>query len=191
MVTINKVYTKNGDLGQTYLANGQMIEKSSARIELLALLDSLMLEVGYANFLISTEAKIEQKVSSHLLMLLNRLFDQGAVIALTSKSEELLPTELEINIIENWIDQLNQELPPLKNFLLPQGNALLSQLHRCRVQSRILEQKLWSFNIKEPLELVFLKFFNRISDYFFVAARYIGQELSLPEVIWQTGQRLN
>ncbi len=191
MVKIHKVYTKNGDLGQTYLANGQITEKSNERIEVLACLDSLMLELGSTSFMITAEKQLGQKIGQHMLSLLNRLFDQGAVIALTPKSTELVPSESEIVLLETWIDDLNQGLAPLINFVLPQGNLLLTQVHRTRVQCRILEQKLWNLNQTEPLDLNLLKFFNRLSDYFFVTSRYVTKVLNLPEPVWQTGHKLN
>ena len=190
MPKLNKIYTKNGDLGKTYLANGEMIPKSHLRIENLAYLDSLMVEVGASIHLLEDQKNVFDHLIDQLNQILNRLFDQGAVIALAPNAEKLNIQSIEISIIENWIDQYNQELAPLENFVLPVGNSLITNLHRSRTQCRHLEQKLWELNETETLDPNLLIFFNRLSDYLFTAIRFCTKKINAKETVWITGTTL-
>ncbi|EQC43486.1 cob(I)yrinic acid a,c-diamide adenosyltransferase [Bacteriovorax sp. Seq25_V] len=184
-----KVYTKTGDDGTTSLVGGERVQKSNARIHLYGDIDSLNSHVGLA--LSFKSAKQQHQAFDYLGELQSRLFDIGSNIACLAKERDKfqLPTisKSDITELESLIDQLEAQLPALKNFIMPGGCLMASQLHVCRTLARQIERNAVHFaadNVDEVPEVV-LQFFNRLSDYFFVVARYANFQEGIAETIWQ------
>ena len=166
-----KIYTKTGDKGQTSLANGQRVAKTDARIEAYGTSDELNSYVGW----LRAEADSEQ-----LRWIQSRLFDIGACLA----GADLHIDDSASERLEKWIDEMQQELPVLRAFVLPAGSETACRCHICRTVTRRLERCMLACEKHEEWqkELVFV---NRLSDFFFVLARYSMLKGGKEEEIWQ------
>ncbi len=187
----SKIYTKTGDEGKTSLVSGNRTYKSDLRIDLYGELDELNSRMGYSYALLPDEFS---KIKNFLQILQSALFDLGSNMACEFENREKynLPqlTEELITQIEKEIDEMDQELEPLKNFILPGGSLASASLHLVRTGSRNVERKLVHYEhvtkeILPPLSIIFL---NRLSDYFFVLARYVNKKMQGPEILWKPRQ---
>lgn len=186
----SKVYTKTGDQGTTGLVSGSRILKSDSRIDLYGELDELNSRVGYSSSLLAPDLKFNQVVS-FLQHIQSALFDLGSNLAceVENRKKYNLPqiSDEFVAEIELEIDRMDNELPPLKNFILPGGSQAASSLHICRTGARNVERKLVLYyeTTKEELPLNSTVFLNRLSDYFFVLARYVNKQLLVDEISWK------
>ena len=183
-----KVYTKSGDKGKTSLATGERVPKSDLKIECYGTIDELNALVG---LLRDKLPKIDsmQKSNENLLWIQNLLFDIGAELA--SSPEKIDKISLNrfdtkhIGSLENEIDIISDKLPELKNFVLPGGHEASSYSHLIRTVCRRAERLLVAHNYEtENINSEILIFINRLSDYFFVLARFIIIETGCKEVTW-------
>lgn len=180
-----KIYTKTGDLGQTSLIGGTKVAKSHIRIESYGTIDELNSYIG----LVSDQIEfIEIKVT--LKEIQDRLFTIGSSLATDPEkdSKMKLPDlkEEDILYLEQQIDRMNEALPVMKNFILPGGHVAVSTSHIARCICRRAERL--CVNLKEHEEFidpVVIKYLNRLSDYLFVLARYIGHLLQVEEIPWK------
>jgi len=176
----NKVYTKKGDDGTTSLLSGRRVPKTLQEIKAVGSLDELNSFVG----LLRTETHV---ASIQLEIVQWNLFNAGSTIINDNETELTEISEEDIKNLENAMDLMSSELPPLKNFILPKGNKATSLAHVCRTIARrteieVLECKVLDNFIKlHPIS----KYLNRLSDFFFVMARYIGKNDELEETIWK------
>lgn len=176
----NKVYTKKGDDGTTSLLSGRRIPKTMPEIKAVGALDELNSFVG----LLRSEIHNSQ---DHLEEIQWNLFNAGSIIINDNGTELPEITEEDIKILENLMDEMNKKLPELKNFILPKGSKAVSSAHICRTIARraeieVLECKILDNFIKlHPIS----KYLNRLSDYFFVLARYIAHLEEVKETIWK------
>lgn len=179
-----KIYTRFGDQGKTKLVDGSTVEKSDPRVDAYGSVDELNSSVGLAiSFLKkinNTEAMVSnfEKIQHHL-------FRIGSLLACSDKKvAQSLPQidQQHILFLENLIDQLSEPLPELRNFILPGGHETASQLHMCRTICRRSERKLTQ--IKNEVQSNCLIYLNRLSDLFFVAARWVNQKTMHPELSW-------
>lgn len=172
-----KIYTKTGDKGQTSLANGKRVSKTDERIEAYGTADELNSFLGLLCAALNTEKLPE--TAQQLYWIQNRLFDLGACLAgasLALQSEDIAQ-------LEQWIDLMQEKLPQLKAFILPAGNEATCRAHVCRTVTRRLERKMLACcNNNWTNELTFV---NRLSDYFFVLARYIAFCENVSELTWK------
>ncbi len=184
----SKIYTKTGDEGKTSLVSGNRTFKSDLRIDLYGELDELNSRIGYSYALLP-EGMTEIKNFLHVIQ--SALFDLGSNMACEFENREKfnLPqlTEDLITQIEKEIDGMDKDLEPLKNFILPGGTAASASIHLARTGSRNVERKLVHYEhmtkeILPPLSIIFL---NRLSDYFFVLARYVNKKMNGPEILWK------
>ena len=186
----SKVYTKTGDQGTTGLVSGNRILKSDSRIDLYGELDELNSRVGYSSSQISSDLQFNQIVG-FLHHIQSALFDLGSNLAceVENRQKYNLPqiSDEFITEIETEIDRMDSELPPLKNFILPGGSIAASSFHLCRTGARNVERKLVHYHAttKEELPLNSAIFLNRLSDYFFVLARYVNMQLKVEEINWK------
>lgn len=186
----SKVYTKTGDQGKTGLVSGNRILKSDIRIDLYGQLDELNSRVGYSSSLLSANIKF-QNVVNFLHHIQSVIFDLGSNLAceIENRQKYNLPqiSEEFVTEIEHEIDRMDNELEPLKNFILPGGSQTAASLHLCRTGARNVERKLIGYHesTKEELPQNSLVFLNRLSDYFFVLARYANKELQTEEINWR------
>ncbi len=181
----SKIYTKTGDLGKTSLIGGTKVPKSHIRIETYGTVDELNSYIG----LLSDHLN-NPEIKTLLKEIQDRLFTVGSSLACDPDKEPLMKIpdlkEEDVYLLENEIDKMNEQLPVMKNFILPGGHPAVSTAHITRCVCRRAERL--CVNMKEhdvfvdPLVIVYL---NRLSDYLFVLARYIGHILKVAEIAWK------
>ncbi len=178
-----KIYTKTGDTGETSLFGGKRVSKDDLRIEAYGTIDELNSQLG----LLITHIK-DNNIQALLLKIQHRLFDIGSVLAVDPASGIELPgIELsDIEALENAIDNYNQELNPLKSFILPGGSAANAMAHICRTVCRRAERRVISLSKEAELDIPIIKYLNRLSDYFFVLSRLISHVEGAEEIKWQS-----
>ncbi|TCS42086.1 cob(I)yrinic acid a,c-diamide adenosyltransferase [Reinekea marinisedimentorum] len=179
-IRLTKIYTRSGDKGKTGLGIKDRIAKDSLRITAIGDIDELNSTVGV---LIETLDKSSELIKP-LRQRQHDLFDLGGELAMPGY--ELLGSEL-ITDLETEIDQLNEALPPLENFILPGGNLAAAQTHMARSICRRAERTVVSFNREEEKpHLLAQQYLNRLSDYFFVLARHLARQSDGEEILWQS-----
>ena len=179
-----KIYTKSGDKGRTSLASGKRVSKSDLRLEAYGTADELNSFVGLLrSALCKCNTDCNSMIDRQLGCVQNRLFDLGAILA---GAEMVLPQEA-VNQLENWIDEMQANLPELRAFILPGGNEVISLCHVCRCVCRRLERSmvLWCEESGESLEESVWQYVNRLSDFCFVLARLLAKKLEINELIWE------
>ncbi len=182
----SSLYTKTGDRGTTSLVSGTRVHKSDLRIDIYGDLDELNSLVGYS---LSSENGEFDEVRSVLVDVQKNLFVMGSNMACEEdkRVEFRLPIleEASIGFLERSIDELDSCLPKLKSFILPSGSEFSCRLHLCRTYARNLERKTADFDKNhENVPDNYLIFLNRLSDFLFVAARYVNDKHKVQEVIW-------
>lgn len=184
----SKIYTRTGDEGKTGLVSGNRIMKSDLRIDLYGDLDELNSRIGYACSHLDNNFAEEVKF---LHIIQSALFDLGSNMAceFENRSKYKLPqiTDQIIKEVENEIDRMDAQLEPLKNFILPGGTSAAAAFHLARTGTRSVERKLVNYeqSTKEELPVLSLIFLNRLSDYFFVLARYVNKASNRMEITWK------
>ena len=176
-----KIYTKTGDTGMTGLFGGQRISKDDIRIEAYGTIDELNSFIG----LLNTSFQI-QEYNQLLFQVQNRLFDIGSHLA-SDPSREPLPAgvdEKDITSLEVAMDSMNEDLPPLRHFILPGGDKAVASAHICRTVCRRAERRVVSLHQIAPVDPAVIRYVNRLSDFFFVLARYIGFISGTEELKW-------
>lgn len=176
-----KIYTKTGDSGMTGLFGGQRILKDDIRIESYGTIDELNSFIGQLNSLFQIK-----EYNQLLFQVQNRLFDIGSHLA-SDPSKEPLPAgidENDIKLLEEAMDDMNEELPPLRYFILPGGDKAVASAHICRTVCRRAERRVVSLHQLAPVDPQVIIYLNRLSDFFFVLARYIGFISGIEELKW-------
>ena len=179
-----KIYTKTGDKGDTSLAVGGRVRKSDKRLEAYGTADELNSYVGWLRAKIVGESPIWHiVVDEQLGWVQKRLFDIGAILA----GAEMEVTEEAVCQLEKWIDDMQKELPVLREFILPGGNEVVSLCHVCRTVARRLERNIvdWCDSEGKSLPEKVVCFVNRLSDYCFVLARWIGKKEQIKPIVWE------
>ncbi len=180
-----KIYTKQGDGGTTQLIGGTRVAKDHIRIEAYGTVDELNSFVGLIR---------DQEINAHhkkiLLEIQDRLFTIGSSLASDpEKSRMKLPDlkEEDILLLETEMDQMNEQLPEMKSFILPGGHTTVSYTHLARCVCRRAERLSvhLSESAKGSVDPLVIKYLNRLSDYFFVLARKLGNELGANEIPWK------
>lgn len=174
---MTRIYTRSGDDGTTGLADGSRIDKGSLRIELVGTLDELNAHLG-----IVLVEPLHPELTQMITPLQHQLFDLGAEIALSPHSTTIHSHVLHL---EKCINQLQQQLPELKQFILPGGSSKCAQLHLARTVCRQAERLAKALHDKESLNVFILHYLNRLSDLLFVAARFSIIMDNKKEVYWQ------
>lgn len=176
-----KIYTKTGDSGTTSLLGGQRVSKADPRIDAYGTVDELNSWMG---LLRDHEEDETQKV--FLAKIQEKLFTLGSRLA-ADPNETRFPlpkiTEKDITVLEQAMDRMDEELPPLKNFILPGGHPVVSTCHLARTTCRRAERRLAEL-ANEPAYQILLRYLNRLSDYLFVLARYLAKKHNAPETPW-------
>jgi len=193
MVKITKVYTRTGDSGQTGLVGGKRLPKDHPRIEAYGSVDELNSVIGIAlSFLARKEiSKRREKLELILQAIQQKLFDTGSELA-TLPGDEY---EGQISIkaedsewMEEIIDAMNEELQPLKSFILPGGTSLNAFLHQARTVCRRAERDILKLNQIDLVNPEIIKYINRLSDFLFVAGRWVTETLGETETLWLPGK---
>jgi cob(I)alamin adenosyltransferase len=178
-----KIYTKKGDQGFTSLIGGTRVPKSSLRIETYGTVDELNSFTGLVKDVIHDE-----KAKEELFLVQNHLFNIGALLASDPDTSKMnLPgiEDEDIEMLENGIDRMNEDLPELRNFILPGGHPNISYCHLARCVCRRAERITVALDQEQKVDNLIIKFLNRLSDYFFVLARKEGKDIGIEEVKWQ------
>jgi cob(I)alamin adenosyltransferase len=180
-----KIYTKTGDLGKTSLIGGTKVCKSNIRIETYGTIDELNSFIGLVSDQISDNSS-----KNILKEIQDRLFTIGSSLACDPNKEIKMSIpdlkENDIELLEKEIDKMNALLPEMKHFILPGGHVAVSTIHICRCVCRRAER--WCVNMQEQnlfVDPLIIKYLNRLSDYLFVLARYIGHILQIDELAWK------
>ncbi|MBO1908207.1 cob(I)yrinic acid a,c-diamide adenosyltransferase [Microvirga sp. 3-52] len=189
MVVLNRIYTRTGDQGTTALAAGGRRPKHDLRIEAFGTVDETNACIGLAR--IHTAG---HEIDAMLGRIQNDLFDLGADLA-TVETDKPLPyeplrmTQGQVDRLEQEIDRLNAELSVLRSFVLPGGTPAAAALHLARTVCRRAERLVVEL-MEKPDEKVSpesVKYLNRLSDFLFVASRYVNDKGAL-DVLWVPGQ---
>lgn len=182
MVKLNKIYTKTGDAGSAGLVDGSRVSKSSPRMTAIGEVDEANAAIGLA----ITEVR-GGELALQLLAIQNELFDLGADVATPGEVEgalRIVPNQ--VARLEVELDEMNEKLDPLTSFILPGGSAAVSSLHLARAVVRRAERAAVALHEREPLNPHLLSYLNRLSDFLFVAARFIAKDEG-GDVLWQPG----
>jgi cob(I)alamin adenosyltransferase len=186
VVTLNRIYTRAGDAGRTRLATGQTVSKADLRVEAYGAVDETNACVGLARL------HAAAGLDATLGRIQNELFDLGADLATPAKPGEaegqvLRVSEAQVTRLEQEIDAMNEELPPLASFILPGGAPAAAMLHLARTVCRRAERAAVRLaEAGEPVSEPALKYLNRLSDLLFVAARF-ANDRGAAEVFWRSG----
>lgn len=177
-----KIYTKTGDRGETSLFGGMRLPKHHVRIEAYGTVDELNAFIGA--LLDHDEVSIQKDILSQIQA---RLFTIGSNLASDPNKEMITPglVENDITILENAIDQMNEELEPLKQFILPGGHPAVSACHIVRTVSRRAERRVVALSVDSKVDEMIIRYLNRLSDYAFVLARFVAAKNDIEELKWQ------
>lgn len=192
MVVLNKIYTRTGDDGTTALRTGERRPKNDLRIETYGTIDETNSAIGLARVATASDAEYA-RVDAMLLCVQNDLFDLGADLCVPpsakGETQPLRIVQSQVDRLERKIDELNAELEPLRSFVLPGGSPAAAALHLARTVTRRSERLLVAL-AEAPGEEVggpALRYINRLSDFLFVAARYVNRK-GQADILWVPGQ---
>jgi len=177
---LSKIYTKTGDKGETGMADGSRVAKDHIKVAAIGDVDELNSQIG---LLVVESASDEMK--DKLNRVQHILFDLGAELTMP---EYVAIEESHVTFLENYLDQLNNKLKPLDEFILPGGSRAAAQAHVARSVCRRVERSLVSLNREQLLNKAALAFINRLSDLLFVTARQCCADDGIEEVYWQKGR---
>ena len=188
MVTLSKIYTKTGDSGETSLGNGNRVAKHSLRVSAYGTVDETNATVGLAK--LYTESTL---ISTQLAVIQNDLFDLGADLCRPDHQKDaeaqyqpLRMTSNQVKRLETEIDLMNKNIEPLRSFILPGGSKLAAHLHLCRTVSRRAERLTVELSESETVNAHSIQYLNRLSDWFFVAAR-VANSNGKDYILWVPG----
>jgi cob(I)alamin adenosyltransferase len=191
MVTLNRIYTRTGDQGSTALGTGERRPKFDLRVAAYGTVDETNASIGMARLSTAIESEI---VDAMLLCIQNDLFDLGADLCTPDTGadlgyEPLRIVDAQVERLEREIDQLNAELAPLRSFVLPGGSAAAAALHMARTICRRAERLMVELAATEgeTVSPPALKYVNRLSDFLFVASRFLNVK-GPGEVLWTPGK---
>jgi cob(I)alamin adenosyltransferase len=179
-----KIYTKTGDNGTTGLIGGTRVKKTDARLEAYGTVDELNSFVG---LLLTND--LPDSTKNTLYTIQNKLFVIGSFLATDIEKTSInlisLLTETDVIMLENEIDTMNEMLPELRNFILPGGNPASALAHICRTITRRAERKIQAVTDNYQQVEHLSEYVNRLSDYFFVLARFINLTFKTKEIYWK------
>lgn len=178
------LYTGTGDGGTTSLVGGERISKVCARLEAYGTVDEFSSFLG----VVLSNPKCPSDLKEQMLEIQNRLFDAGCYLATAVKGDDT-PSCNGIGIdavrrLEGWIDTLDDETPKIRAFVLPGGCELAAHCHVARTVCRRAERRILELVIDEYVDPVMIRWFNRLSDYLFIAARYLNYRQGVAEITW-------
>lgn len=191
MVVLSKIYTRTGDKGTTALGTGERVPKHALRIEAYGTVDETNASIGMARVHLGAG---HPGLDAKLLRIQNDLFDLGGDLCVPDRGEKLdyeplRMTEAQVKRLEDEIDEMNSELKPLRSFILPGGTPAAAALHMARTISRRAERLMVELaeDPSEPVTAAALKYINRLSDFLFVASRYVNDR-GRSDILWVPGQ---
>ncbi len=191
---ITKVYTRTGDKGKTRLAGGQQVWKDSLRVEAYGTVDELNAALGVVRVMNKESggaSSSSDRLEQELRWVQNKLFDLGALLATApGQTFKNMPTVTakEIKRVEQLIDACQQDLTPLKEFILPGGGKVSSFLHQARTICRRAERVCVRLAREEQVDPTIVIYLNRLSDALFVLARWVARTQGESEFLWERKQ---
>lgn len=176
-----KVYTKSGDKGKTSLIGGARVPKYDDRIEAYGTVDEL---ISFTALL--RDSLVNEQIKNTLIWTQDRLMTCASILATDCDGCKQIPIlyESDIERLEKEIDNMEESLEPLKSFILPGGNTVVSYSHVCRSICRRAERLTVKLIVNVQFDEKVNKFLNRLSDYFFVLSRYLSKETGAVETPW-------
>lgn len=174
---LSKIYTRTGDDGSTGLGDGSRTEKDSLRIEAIGTVDELNSAIG-----VLLCNPLPAAVQSTLVAVQHTLFDMGGELCIPGTT---VITVERVTALEQQLDALNADLPPLKEFILPGGTEAAAACHLARAICRRSERRAHSLSRAEPINPASIQYLNRLSDLLFVMARHLNKTAGKPDVLWQ------
>ena len=193
-LAINRVYTRQGDAGDTALVGGQRVPKDDPRIAAYGTIDELNSLLGAARASLNQLAAEEPRLAllaAILLRVQHELFNLGSILAtLPADVHPRQPrvTDTEIARLETEMDLMNEELPPLRSFVLPGGSRLDAELHIARTVCRRAERMVVTLSRSAGVPPETVRYLNRLSDALFVWSRWAGHISGAPETLWEPNQ---
>lgn len=187
MVNLTRIYTRTGDEGQTRLADMSKTTKTDLRLEAYATADEANAHIGVA----LAASEVDADVARVLIHVQNDLFDVGADLGTpidpAPKYPQLRVEEDYIERLEAWCDEFNESLPNLRSFILNGGSLAAAHLHVARTVVRRAERVAWAAYDQhgETMNILAIKYLNRLSDLLFIFARYENRETG--DVLWVPG----
>lgn len=186
MPRLTKIYTKTGDEGMTGLVGGQRVPKDSQRVETYGTVDEINSQIGVA-----LATGLCERLTVELRRVQNELFDLGSDLATPASSQARRPVPTiqgrHIEKLEHLIDEFNEVVGPLANFLLPGGSPGAAQLHVARTVCRRAEREATTLARDEEIGANVLPYLNRLSDALFVMARFENHQRGEAEPLWEPG----
>lgn len=175
-----KVYTKTGDDGTTSLFSGKRVAKHHIKIKAYGSIDELNSWLGWIRDQnIAPERKDEIiKIQKDLMIISSQLANDGVELGIVPVGQN------EVTLLEEYIDKMTENLPPLKNFVIPGGHTLVSSTHLARSVCRRAERIITELNDNEPIDSVLIFYINRLSDYLFTLSRKLSFDLAVKEEKW-------
>jgi cob(I)alamin adenosyltransferase len=174
---LSRIYTRTGDDGTTGLGDGTRVAKDSTRVEAMGTVDELNAVIG----VLLTEP-LPEAISKTLTRVQHDLFDLGGEICIPG---HVMVKAERITVLEETLDQLNDDLPPLKEFILPGGTRAAAYCHLARTVCRRAERQLVKLSHEEAVTDVSLQYLNRLSDLLFVMCRVINKDVGCADVLWK------
>lgn len=186
MPRLTKIYTKQGDRGQTSLGGGQRVDKDTLRVQVYGTVDELNSHIGVA-----LASGLCPRLTQELTRIQNELFDCGSDLCFLEEDKAKFPIpqieERHVQKLEALMDELTAAVGPLENFILPGGAPGAAHLHVARTVCRRAEREVTTLARAEGVGPHVLQYLNRLSDALFVMARYENMQKEVPEPLWQPG----
>lgn len=193
MVVLNKIYTRTGDAGETALGSGERVSKANLRIAAYGTVDEANSTLGIVR--LHTAAPELARLDAVLLRIQNELFDLGADLCVPDRGEPLPYEPLRMTAqqatrLEEEIDTLNADLEPLRSFVLPGGHAAAAYLHLARTIARRAERQMVALKAQggEHVNEHAVTYINRLSDFLFVASRWVNAKSGAGDILWVPGK---
>jgi len=174
---LTKIVTRTGDSGTTGLGDGSRVPKDDSRIEAIGTVDELNSWIG----LLASKIPADETLKSLLLNCQQRLFDLGGELSIPNHQ---IISDSDVTLLDENIERLNTDLPPLENFVLPGGTEAVAVCHVTRSVCRRAERHLVSLGNSNPVSPICLMYLNRLSDLLFVIARTLAHDSDQGEILW-------
>ena len=181
-----KIYTKTGDKGETSLVTGTRVKKYHPRIEAYGTIDELNSHLGLLR-----SYNIGNDITEKIIWIQNKLFSIASNLSLDSKDVRFAIPEVKkdhITFLEKQMDKMNEQLPPLQNFVLPGGHVSVGVCHISRTVCRRAERLIILLAEEHEVDEKIIRFVNRLSDYLFVLARKLTKDFEVEDIPWTSGE---
>ena len=175
---LSKIYTRTGDDGTTGLGDGSRVPKDSARVEAYGTVDELNSCIG----VLLAVTGLPDEVRACLTEVQHELFDMGGELCIPGHQAIVAQ---QVSRLERELDEFNERLPPLKEFILPGGGPAAAACHVARAVARRAERRVWTLARSETVGPEVMKYLNRLSDLLFVLARVLARHERGTEVLWR------